>query len=129
MPLMRPLCVGFVRPRGTKNGWLPCGRRAVSGSSFCTEHRDAFDGAFLGLFRRYGLFRDDPYTETKTIGAAHENGERQFVPGFTPSADTSASGGTSPPTNAAAGQRAHRKAKANTKARANWRRTAAKRSR
>lgn len=122
-------CVGFVRLNGGKKGWLPCGRRAGVGDYFCSTHRDALDGALLGLFGTHSLFRDDNYTETQTLGVERESGDRQRGTDFTPSADTSASGGDSPPTNAAAGQRARKKRPNIEEARANWRRAAAKWSR
>jgi hypothetical protein len=126
---MKIRCVGFVRVRGGKKGWLPCKHRAGLGDSFCDAHRDALDGALLGLFGRHSLFRDDPYAETQTVGVARESGERRSGSDFTPSADTSASGGDSPPANAAAGQRARKKRPPIEEARANWRRAAAKWSR
>ena len=75
---MRRRCIGFVRPHRSRNGWLRCEKHSLAGDRFCSTHRDALDGAFLGLFRKYGIFRDDQYTETQTEGDLSQNGQRPF---------------------------------------------------
>jgi sRNA-binding protein len=46
------LCAGLERLAEEGKGWKSCPREANLGDRFCAEHRDALDGAFLGLLRR-----------------------------------------------------------------------------
>jgi hypothetical protein len=123
---MRRRCIGFVRPHCSRNGWLRCESRALNGDRFCGTHRDALDGAFLGLFRKHSVFRDDKYTETQTEGDLSQNGSRSETSASFIGCDASACGGGSSPSKPAVGKR-HRKKMSNTQARANWRRAATKR--
>ncbi len=92
---MKRRCVGFVRPHRSKNGWIRCKNHPLTGDRFCSTHRDALDGAFLGLFRRHYVFRDDQDTETQTAGAASENVQRPFDRAIFPRGAFSCIGGRS----------------------------------
>jgi hypothetical protein len=47
-----PSCAGLNRKRGSAEAWAKCPRKAARGDHYCTKHRDALDGAFLGLMSR-----------------------------------------------------------------------------
>lgn len=42
-------CLGYRQVAGSESAWVPCGRRAETGSKFCEEHTTAIVGAWLGL--------------------------------------------------------------------------------
>lgn len=42
-------CVALVHSRTHEDLWTPCVRAAQPGGVLCREHRDALDGALLGL--------------------------------------------------------------------------------
>src|ERR1700722_9137102 len=121
---MKLPCVAFVCLGNSRKGWLPCGRRALDGEFLCWEHRNVLDGVFLGLFSKFGSLLNGPQEKSKTAAAAQEGSERARGLAPSPNADTPASGGASPPANAAAGQRPRKKRSDIEKARANWRRAA-----
>lgn len=41
-------CAAYQPVARSKQGWAPCGRRAVAGSSLCKMHRDGLAGVMLG---------------------------------------------------------------------------------
>jgi hypothetical protein len=47
--LSMPLCAGLERLSGVGQGWARCPQKAMRGDRFCSIHRDALDGAVLGL--------------------------------------------------------------------------------
>ncbi len=56
-------CVGFIRSPDHPHIWTRCEHRATSGDRLCPRHRDALDGAILGLTQ----------WEQRPSGAAKEN--------------------------------------------------------
>lgn len=46
------LCAGLERLSKEGKGWATCPREAIRGDRFCAVHRDALDGAILGLLGR-----------------------------------------------------------------------------
>ena len=42
-------CIALAHSRVCESMWLPCARVARTGDHFCDAHRDALDGAFMGL--------------------------------------------------------------------------------
>ena len=122
---MKRHCIGFVRLPGSPNGWLRCQCDSLAGDRFCSTHRDALDGAFLGFFRKHGIFRDDQYTETQTADAEPDHSIRPIDRAL-----FARLAKNDPRAHAAGGAVARPSTKISTaKARANWRRAAAKRSR
>lgn len=65
-------CVGFVRERDRAQAWIPCGRPRLEGDRLCKRHRDAMDGAVIGLIQAR-VFGDDP---NKTKQAGRGRGKR-----------------------------------------------------
>jgi hypothetical protein len=47
-----PRCAGLNRKRRDDKAWAKCLREAARGDRYCQKHRDALDGAFLGLMSR-----------------------------------------------------------------------------
>jgi hypothetical protein len=43
------VCIGFVRSQFSKSAWTRCARPAARRGRLCMEHRDALDGALLGI--------------------------------------------------------------------------------
>jgi hypothetical protein len=50
--LLMIFCAGLERLSREGKGWANCPREAIRGDRFCAAHRDALDGAFLGLLRQ-----------------------------------------------------------------------------
>ena len=42
-------CVAFVLSSVSRELWLPCTTAAAASDKFCVEHRNALDGAVIGL--------------------------------------------------------------------------------
>jgi hypothetical protein len=42
-------CVAYVPSFAAPELWMPCAMVAAESDRFCTQHRDALDGAVLGL--------------------------------------------------------------------------------
>jgi len=53
-------CVSFVRSREYTAGFARCVRNARAGDVFCSAHRDAINGAMMGI-----LHHSEPYHVTK----------------------------------------------------------------
>jgi hypothetical protein len=123
---MKRRCVGFVRPVGSTNGWLRCESRALNGDRLCEMHRDALDGAFLGLLGGHSVCRDDKHTETQAAVAPPQNGARSEDTARSRGLDSFSGDGYYHAASSARGQR-HREKISNTQARAHWRRAAEKR--
>ncbi len=50
-------CIAFNHSDERPREWLACKRRTRRGDRFCTIHRDALDGAILGLLQWEQLFK------------------------------------------------------------------------
>ncbi len=51
-PAIPMRCIAYVRSGRDGNAWVSCTRRATAESLFCRGHRDAANGAVLGLLVR-----------------------------------------------------------------------------
>jgi hypothetical protein len=45
------VCVGFVRSQLSGSAWTRCARKAARPGRLCAEHRDALDGALMGMLK------------------------------------------------------------------------------
>ncbi len=68
-------CAGLNRKHGAASAWTNCPREAARGDRYCAKHRDALDGAFLGLMSRakslhaiQKIFYEAPEARRKEIG-------------------------------------------------------------
>ena len=46
------MCVGLTRVGRPAISWVRCGKRSMRGESLCATHRDALNGAVLGILQR-----------------------------------------------------------------------------
>lgn len=54
------VCIGFVRSQSSTSAWTRCARPAAPRGPLCIEHRDALDGAVLGMLELEGILQSDP---------------------------------------------------------------------
>ena len=69
-------CVAFVRVGKRAQAWSPCARAAIAGDRFCAMHRDALDGAFLGLVPTLDIFDDHTSKGRAADSAACDKGKQ-----------------------------------------------------
>jgi hypothetical protein len=67
-------CQAFFPIAGTREGWLPCARKAEQGSPFCRRHGDAILGAILGL-----LMSAEPLSQREKRAKEPESSARNLV--------------------------------------------------
>jgi hypothetical protein len=53
------VCIGFVRSQFSTSAWTRCARPAAPRGPLCVEHRDALDGAALGMLELEGIRQSD----------------------------------------------------------------------
>jgi hypothetical protein len=59
-------CIAYVRSGRDGNAWMSCTRRVAAETVFCREHRDAANGAVLGLLVRGFPERPDKKQSVRT---------------------------------------------------------------